>query len=180
MDAQVRMLVLGEGGPHELLINMLRSFQVLKLGSEPITWTRLTCLVGCRLTMASFPPLRLVMRGRSPLGLICMDVPSVSARSACLWRQNWVRACRKETLKDVSCVLAHNWRQRLNPKSPFHLFKNIDNQLLLQQKQWVPKSQHAVVNSDSCRGSSIICSEFVTSIAIITCSSSLAHYDKRF
>lgn len=32
--------------------------------------------------MATFPPLRLVRRGRSPLGLICKDVPSVSARSA--------------------------------------------------------------------------------------------------
>lgn len=32
--------------------------------------------------MASFPPLRLVSSGRSPLGLICREVPSVSARSA--------------------------------------------------------------------------------------------------
>lgn len=43
---------------------------------------RLTCFVGCRLTMATFPPLRLVRSGRSPLGLICKEVPSVSARSA--------------------------------------------------------------------------------------------------
>lgn len=42
----------------------------------------LTCLVGCRLTITTFPPLRFVSSGRSPLGLICKDVPRVSARSA--------------------------------------------------------------------------------------------------
>lgn len=48
---------------------------------------RLTCLVGCRLTITTFPPLRFVRSGRSPLGLICMDVPRVSARSAFLQSQ---------------------------------------------------------------------------------------------
>lgn len=32
--------------------------------------------------MTIFPPLRLVRRGRSAAGLICMDVPRVRARSA--------------------------------------------------------------------------------------------------
>ena len=44
----------------------------------------LTCLVACRLTMTTLPPLRLVRRGRFPLGLICREVPRVRARSAFL------------------------------------------------------------------------------------------------
>lgn len=44
----------------------------------------LTCLVACRLTMTSFPPLFFVISGRLPLGLICREVPSVTERSAFL------------------------------------------------------------------------------------------------
>ena len=44
----------------------------------------LTCLVACRLTMTSFPPLFFVIRGRLPLGLICREVPRVTERSAFL------------------------------------------------------------------------------------------------
>lgn len=43
-----------------------------------------TCLVGCRFTMTSFPPRRLVARGRFPLGRICREVPRVMDRSAFL------------------------------------------------------------------------------------------------
>lgn len=44
----------------------------------------LTCLVACRLTMTSFPPLFFVISGRLPLGLICREVPRVTERSAFL------------------------------------------------------------------------------------------------
>lgn len=44
----------------------------------------LTCLVACRLTMTSFPPLFFVISGRLPLGLICREVPRVMERSAFL------------------------------------------------------------------------------------------------
>lgn len=54
---------------------------------------RRTCLVGWRLTITSFPPVRLVRRGRSPLGLIWRDVPSVKAKSARLWRETWSISC---------------------------------------------------------------------------------------
>lgn len=136
---------------------------------------RLTCLVVCRLTTASFPPFRFVMRGRSPLGLICMDVPSVSARSACLWRQNWNTACKKTTptVKVVSCggfasqsrlsscvlVPAETWLEtkvksrvsflpfeKQSPDKPDGIWQTAAT------SAEVTNSQHAVVNSDGRHG----------------------------
>lgn len=44
----------------------------------------LTCLVGCRLQMTSFPPYFAVSSGKFPLGMICKVVPKHILRSAIL------------------------------------------------------------------------------------------------
>lgn len=96
-------------------------------------WRRLTCLVFCRLTMANFPPLRLVRSGRSPLGLICMDVPSVSARSARLQRRRYFtiqsRTCSASadiTLNSLSLLSDKNcWVGRENNNQDWGTFASL-------------------------------------------------------
>lgn len=62
----------------------------------------LTCLVACRLTMTSFPPLFFVISGRLPLGLICREVPSVTERSAFL--QGGDKISKTENKKNKSTI----------------------------------------------------------------------------
>lgn len=44
----------------------------------------LTCFVGCKLQMTSFPPCLRFLRGKFPLGTICKVVPNVIFKSAIL------------------------------------------------------------------------------------------------
>lgn len=44
----------------------------------------LTCFVGCRLQITSFPPYLAVSNGRLPLGIICNVVPRHILKSATL------------------------------------------------------------------------------------------------
>lgn len=49
----------------------------------------LTCFVGCRLQMTSFPPYFIVSKGKLPLGMICSVVPKHILKSAILkWKQS--------------------------------------------------------------------------------------------
>lgn len=63
----------------------------------------LTCLVACRLTMTSFPPLFFVISGRLPLGLICREVPRVTERSAFLQGGDKTSRAEKKPWLFASC-----------------------------------------------------------------------------
>lgn len=63
----------------------------------------LTCLVACRLTMTSFPPLFFVISGRLPLGLICREVPRVTERSAFLQGEDKTSRAEKKPWLFAGC-----------------------------------------------------------------------------